>query len=91
MFGVKLGTLTHGIENLHGICYKLRMMGIPMDKPSYVYRDNLSVVTNVSKPESMLKKKSNLICCHAVHETIAMGKALVANIPTKKNLADLFM
>ncbi len=36
-----------------------------------------------------LKKKSNSIC-HAVREAVAKGEALVAHIPTKKNLADLF-
>ena len=82
--------MKHGIENLCGIRYKLRMMGIPIKGASYVYGDNMSVVTNVSKPESTLKKKSNLICYHAVREAVAMGEALVAYIPTKKNLADLF-
>ena len=38
----------------------------------------------------MLKKKSNLIWYHAVHEAVAMSKALIAHIPTKKNLDDLF-
>ena len=66
------------------------MMGIPADRPLYVYGDSMSVVTNVSRPESMLKKKSNSICYHAVREAVAMGEALVAHIPTKKNLADLF-
>jgi hypothetical protein len=50
----------------------------------------MSVVTNVSKPESTLRKKSNLICYHAVREAIAMGEALAAHFSTKKNLADLF-
>ena len=90
MFGTKFSTLRHGIENLHGICYKLRMMDIPVNNPSYVYGDNMSVVTNVSRPELMLKKKSNSICYHAVCEAVAMGEALVAHIPTKKNLADFF-
>ena len=44
----------------------------------------------MSTPESTLRKKSTSICYHAVHEAVAMGKALVAHIPTKKNLADLF-
>ena len=44
----------------------------------------------MSKPKSTLKKKSNLICYHAVSEAVAMGEALVVHIPTKKNLADLF-
>ena len=42
------------------------------------------------KSESMLKKKSNLICYHAMHEAVAMGEALVVHIPMKKNLSDLF-
>eukprot|EP00804_Cyclotella_cryptica_P028067 CCRYP_017276-RA/>CCRYP_017276-RA protein AED:0.08 eAED:0.14 QI:0/0/0/1/0.25/0.2/5/0/724 len=90
VFGAKFCAMKHRIENLRGIRYKLRMMGVPVKGPSYVYGDNMSVVTNVSKPESTLRKKSNSICYHAVREAVAMGKALVAHIPTKKNLADLF-
>ncbi len=82
--------MKHGIENLCGIHYKLRMMGVPVKEASYMYGDNMSVVNNTSKPESTLKKKSNLICYHAVREAVAMGEALVAHIPTKKKLADLF-
>ncbi len=82
--------MKHGIENLRGICYKLCMIVVPMKGVSYMCGDNMSVVTNSSKPESTLKKKSNSICYHAVREAVAMGKALVAHIPTKKNLADLF-
>jgi hypothetical protein len=66
------------------------MMGIPVKGASYMYGDNMSAVTNTSKPESTLKKKYNLICYHAAHEAVAMCEALVAHIPTKKNLADLF-
>ena len=66
------------------------MMGVPIKGPSYVYGDNMSVVTNVSRPELTLKKKSNLICYHAVREAVVMCEALVTHIPTKKNLADLF-
>ena len=65
-------------------------MGVPINRSSYVFGDNMSVVTNTSKPESTLRKKSNAICNHAVHEAVAMGEALVAHIPTQKNLADLF-
>ena len=90
MFGAEFCAMKHGIENLRGILYKLRMMGVPVKGASYMYGDNMSVVTNSSKPELMLKKKSNLICYHAVCEAVAMGEALVAHIPTRKNLADLF-
>ena len=90
VFGAEFCAMKHGIENLHGIHYKLRMMVIPVKGATYVYGDNMSVVTNMSKPELTLKKKSNLICYHAVREAVAMGEALVAHISTKKNLADLF-
>ena len=56
VFGAEFCTMKHGIENLHGLRYKLRMMGIPIDGPSYIFGDNISVVNNSSKPESTLKK-----------------------------------
>jgi hypothetical protein len=90
VFSTEFCAMKHGIENLHDIHYKLRMMGNPLKGASYVYGDNMSVVANSSKPESTLKKKSTLICYHAVCDAVAMGEALVAHIPTKKNLADLF-
>ncbi len=90
VFGAEFCAMKHGIENLRGIRYKLRMMGVPINGPSYIYGDNMSVVTNSSRPESTLKKKSNSVCYHAVREAVAMGECLVAHIPTKKNLADLF-
>jgi len=66
VFGAKFCAMKHSIENLHGICYKLRMMSVPIKGTSYIYGDNMSVVTNVSKPESTLRKNSNSICYHAV-------------------------
>ncbi len=55
-----------------------------------MFGDNMLVITNASKPEPRLRKKSNLICYHAVREAVAMGKALVSHIPRQKNLAILF-
>jgi hypothetical protein len=89
VFRAEFCAMKHGIETLRGIRYKLRMMGVPVTCPSYVYGDNKSVITNSSKPESTLKKKSNSICFHAVREAVAMKECLIAHISTKKNLADL--
>ena len=36
VFGAEFCAMKHGIENLHGICYKLCMMGVPVKGPSYV-------------------------------------------------------
>ncbi|KAL7502891.1 hypothetical protein ACHAXN_000764, partial [Cyclotella atomus] len=83
VFGAKFCAMKHGIENLRGIRYKLRMMGVPIDGAARIFGDNMSV------PELTLKKKSNSVCYHAVREAVVMGEALVAHIGTAYNLADL--
>ena len=47
------------------------------------------VVHNISRPETVLRKKSNSVCYHAVHEAAAMGESLVGHIPSKENITDL--
>ena len=37
VFGDKFVAMKHGMENLHGLRYKLHMMGVPLSGPSYVY------------------------------------------------------
>jgi hypothetical protein len=81
--------MKHGIEMLQGLCYKLRMMGIPLTGPSYIFADNKSQVTNTTIPESTLKKKCNSICYHAVQESVAMGESLITYIKSEDNLSDL--
>jgi hypothetical protein len=44
------------VEANGALCYKLQTMGVPIDGPSYMFCDNMSVVHNASVPESMLKK-----------------------------------
>jgi hypothetical protein len=55
-----------------------------------IFGDNMSVVTKSSKPESIMKKKSNSVCYHAVREAVVMREALAAHIGIAYNLADLF-
>jgi hypothetical protein len=76
-------------ETLRGLRYKLRMMGIPLSGPSYVFSDNQSVLCNTTAPESMLKKKSNSIAYHCVREAVAMEEIVTAYEPTDSNLGDL--
>jgi hypothetical protein len=54
--GAEFVAMKHGIETLRGLRYKIRMMGIPLSGPTYIYGDNKSQVTNSSRPESTLKK-----------------------------------
>ena len=65
-FGSEFTASKTGIEMIKGLRYKLRMMGIPIEGHAHVRIDNMSVVNNTMKPESMLKKKSNAIAYHFI-------------------------
>ena len=77
------------INALRGLRYNFLMMPIPISGPLYIYGDNMSAVHSTSRPESLLRKKSNSVCYHALHESVAMGESLVGHIPSKENIADL--
>jgi hypothetical protein len=63
-------------------------MGVPLTGPSFIYGDYKSQVTNSTRPESILKKKCNSVCYHAIRELVAMGESLITHISTQFNLAD---
>jgi hypothetical protein len=88
VFGAEFVAMKHGIETLRGLRYKLRMMGVPLTGPTYIYGDNKSQVTNSSRPESTLKKKCNSVCYHAIRESVAMGESLICHLRTQFNLSD---
>jgi hypothetical protein len=73
VFGAEFVSMKNGIETTGGLRYKLRMMGVTIYGPTYVYGDNMSVVHNTHRPETVLKKKSNAIWDHAVRESVVMG------------------
>ena len=89
VFGAEFIAMNTGVEALRGIRYKLRMMGVPLTGPTYIYGDNMSVIYNTSRPELTLKKKSNSICYHAVREAVASGECLTAHCKTGDNYSDM--
>jgi hypothetical protein len=64
VFGAEFVAMKNRMETLRGVRYKLRMMDILIDGPAYVCGDNMSVIHNTQRPESMLKKKLNSVCFH---------------------------
>ena len=89
VFGAEFVNMKQGIDALRGLRYKLRMMGIPILALSCIYGDNMSVLHSSSRPESVLRKKSNSVYYHAGCESVAMGESLVGHLPSKENIADL--
>ena len=89
VFGAEFVAMKQSTDALRGLRYKLRMMDIPISGPLHIYWNNTSLANNTPKPESVLRKKSNSVCYHAVCELFAMGESLVGHIPSKENVADL--
>jgi hypothetical protein len=89
VFGAEFVALKNRLETVRGLRYKLRMMGIPIEGPVFEYGDNMSVIHNTQRPESMLKKKSNSVCYHYCRESVAMSECVTGHVPTKRNPADL--
>ena len=71
-----------GVELIKGLRYKLWMMRVPVEGPTNVRVDNMSVVYNTTRPES------TLIAFHFTQENIANGTIHVAWESTTTNLAD---
>ena len=88
-FGAEFIAMKNCCEYIRGLRYKLRMMGIPVDLPTFVFGDNQSVLANTSHPHSVLKKKSNSIAYHFVREGVAKNEWLTTYLNTHLNPADL--
>jgi hypothetical protein len=93
-----IATSTHGAqfyamklatEEAIMIRYMLRSLGMPVLIPCHMYGDSSSVIQNVSRPKSPLKKKNLALCFHFVREHIAMKTINPIKIGSKDNFADL--
>ena len=72
-----------------GFHYKLRMFGITVEEPSYIYRDNQSVLVVSTRPEYTLNKKAQSIAFHFIREGCAADKWRTTYINTSENISDL--
>ena len=88
-FGSKFIAMKQCCEYLHGLHYKLCMMGILVIGPVFIYGDNQSVLANTTIPDSTLKKKSQSIAYHFVHEGMAWDEWHTSYINMNDNEADL--
>jgi hypothetical protein len=89
-FGSEFIAMKPCCEYIQGLRYKLRMMGIPCEGPAYNFGDNQSMLYNTSIPDSTLKKKSQSIAYHLVHDGAARDEWRTAYVNTHgDNEADL--
>jgi hypothetical protein len=78
-------------EILQGLRYKLQMMGIPIEGPTHMRVENMSVVNKTTSPDSVLQKKSNSIAYHFVCQSVAGGCLKIGYENTLTSLADMLM
>ena len=83
-FGSEVVAMKQATEYICGLRYKLRMMGITVDQPAFVFGDNQSVLANTTAPSCTLKKKTNAIAYYFVCE-----EWRTTYIKTNDNVADL--
>ena len=77
------------VEQIIDCCYTLRMLGVPIDGPSWLFGDNKSIMTLSTIPHSTLNKHWNTLSYHKVHESITTKIVRFDHIPTGENPADI--
>jgi hypothetical protein len=70
--------------------YTLRMLGVPLDGPAWMFGDNKSVITSATIPHSSLNKRHNALAYHRVREAISAKVMYFIYVPSEKNAADIF-
>ena len=88
-FGAEFIVMKQCCEYIHGLHYKLRMMGILVDEPTFVFGDNQSVLSNTTIPHSTLKKKSSSIAYHFVREGVVKSEWKTTYLNTRYNPSDM--
>ena len=77
------------VEQVIDLRYTLRMLGVPIEGPSWLFGDNKAVVTSSTIPHSSLNKRWNAISYHKVREAVAGGFIRFEHISTDQNPADI--
>ena len=88
-YGSEFMAARQAVEQIMDLRYTLRMMGIPLDGPSWMFGDNQSVLTSSTIPHSSLNKRHNALSYHRVREAIAAGIINFMHVDGKANPSDV--
>ena len=78
-----------GIDQTIDLRCTLRMLGVLLKGPSWMFGDNQAAVNGSSVPSGQLKKRENVLNCHRVREAAAAGCVNFVHMPGKENPADM--
>ena len=88
-YGSEFMAARQATEQIMDLRYTLRMMGIPIDGPAWMFGDNQSVITSSTIPHSNLNKRHNALSYHRVREAIAANILYLIHIDGKLNPSDV--
>jgi hypothetical protein len=77
------------VDQIVDLRYSLRMLGVPLTGPSFVFGDNLAVINSATMPSGKLQKRHNILSYHRVREAQAAGFTQFIHIDGKQNPADI--
>jgi hypothetical protein len=88
-FGSEFTAARTATEQIMDLRYTLRMFGVPLDGPAWMFGDNQSVITQSSIPHSMLNKRHNALSYHRVREAVAAGVLHFLKVASAENPSDI--
>ena len=88
-YGSEFSAARTATEQIIDLRYTLRMMGVPLDGPAWLFGDNEGVIKSSNIPHSTLKKRHNALSFHRVREAVASGVMYFIHIPGKENPSDI--
>lgn len=88
-YGSKFVAARIGVDKIVEIQYMLRVLGVPMEGPSYMLGGNLAVVNSSKIPDDTLKKRHKALSYHRVREALAAVIIKFIHIDGDKSPADI--
>jgi hypothetical protein len=76
-------------EQIMDLKYTLRILGVPIDGPPWMFGDDQSVITSSTILHSSLNKRHNALSYHRVREAIASKLMYFLHLPGVYNPADV--
>ena len=88
-YGSEFTVARQGTDQVIDLRYTLRMLGVPLDGPAWMFGDNKSVITSSTIPHSPLTKRHNALSYHRVREAISAGVLHFLHLEGVQNPADV--
>jgi hypothetical protein len=88
-YGAELVAARLAIDLIIEMRYKLRLLGVKLEKQTIMLGDNMSVVLNTTIPSSSLNKKHLACSYHRIREAIAGKFVKFGHVRSEHNFADI--